>query len=63
MTKFEKLIIAEELLQEQGSYTMFQKSYTDARQFYDVETSIELALEQQGLMSQYLSALAEMLDN
>lgn len=54
MTKIEKLNVASSLVHETGSYWMFQKSYTDARQFYDVETSLEMALEQQDLLSQYL---------
>lgn len=53
MTRIEKLMIAEELIRQFGSHWMFQKSYTDARQFYDVETSLEMALEQQNLLSQY----------
>ena len=54
MTKIEKLLIAESLIHESGSHWMFQRSYTDARQFYDVETSLEMALEQQNLLDQYL---------
>lgn len=56
MTKFEKLMVAEELIRQFGSYWMFQKYYTDARQFYDVETSLEMALEQQDLLPQYLES-------
>lgn len=54
MTRFEKLMLAEELVQEFGSHRMFQKSYTDARQFYDVETSLKMALEQQDLLPKYI---------
>ncbi len=56
MTKIQKLMIAEDLIHQFGSYWMFQKSYTDARQFYDVETSLEMALEQQDLLPQYLES-------
>lgn len=54
MNKREKLNVAAGLVHETGSYWMFQKSYTEARQFYDVETSLEMALEEQNLLSQYL---------
>lgn len=53
MTRIQKLMIAEDLIQQFGSNWMFQKSYTDARQFYDVETSLEMAMEQQDLLHQY----------
>ena len=56
MTKIQKLMIAEDLIHQFGSYWMFQRSYTDARQFYDVETSLEMALEQQDLLPQYLES-------
>ena len=57
MSRSEKLCIAEDLVQHLGSHTMFLKSYLDARQFYDVETSIEMALEQQDLLPQYRQEL------
>jgi hypothetical protein len=56
MTKIQKLMVAEDLIRKLGSYWMFQKSYTDARQFYDIETSLEMALEQQDLLPQYLES-------
>ena len=56
MTKIQKLMIAEDLIHQFGSYWMFQRSYTDARQFYDIKTSLEIALEQQNLLPQYMES-------
>lgn len=53
MTKFENLRVAETIVHEQGSFPMFQHQYTLARQYYDIETSIEMALEQQDLLTVY----------
>lgn len=57
MTKFEMLGLAEDVVHAAGSYSMFQEQYTTARQFYDVETSIEMALEQQGLVEAWVQAV------
>lgn len=54
MNKIEKLKLAESIVSEMGSYTIFQREYTNARQYYDIETSIEMSLEKQNLFSFYL---------
>ena len=57
MTKFDLLGIAEDVVRAAGSYPMFQEQYTTARQFYDIETSVEMALEQQGLVDAWVKAV------
>lgn len=54
MNKIEKLKLAESIVSEMGSYSIFQRVYTNFRQLYDIETSIEMALQQQDLLEFYL---------
>ncbi len=44
------LVLAERLIEAFGSYDMFREQYTLARQYHSVRESVELALEQQGLL-------------
>jgi hypothetical protein len=44
------LVLAERLIEAFGSYDMFREQYTLARQHHSVRESVELALEQQGLL-------------
>jgi len=59
MSRLADLILAEDIVRTHGSHWMFQKSYTDARQFYDIRTSVEMALEQQDLLGLFEARSAE----
>lgn len=53
MTKTEKLVFAEKLVEERGDSNWFKEQYTLARNFHDIETSLEIALEEQNLLGIY----------
>lgn len=54
MNRIEKLKLAETIASEMGSYSIFQRSYTNYRQYYDIETSIEMSLQQQDLFELFI---------
>ena len=51
------LVLAERLIAALGSYDMFREQYTLARQYHSVRESVELALEQQGLLDLFLERI------
>lgn len=53
MSLREKLLHAEQLVQEHGNWAMFCRRYEHYRQLYDVGTAIELALDEQNLLTKY----------
>lgn len=54
MSSLEKLFLAEEVADNYGNLTVFVRTYTDYRQSYTIDTSIELALTDQNLYEKYL---------
>jgi hypothetical protein len=51
------LVLAERLVGALGSHDMFREQYTLARQYHSVRESVELALEQQGLLDLFLERI------
>lgn len=59
MSKMHVLFMAEDFAEKHGSYAKFRRDYDDARQQYGIETSVEMALEAQGLLTQFQAFLVE----
>lgn len=57
MSRFEMLGIAEDVVRATGNYTIFQNDYLNARQTYDIETSVEMALNNQNLTTLWVNAV------
>lgn len=53
MRPMEYLRQAENFVERHGNIAIFYKNYTDARQDYDVVTSIEVAVNKQGLLEDF----------
>lgn len=53
MNKRELVELAENIVYQHGNTAIFTRTYTEARQIYDIETSLEIALEQQNLLAHY----------
>ena len=50
MSTLHSLVVAEKIVEALGSYDMFREQYTRAREYHSVRESVEMALEQQGLL-------------
>lgn len=60
MSKRQLIELAENIVEEYGNVVVFTRNYIEARQTYDVETSLEMALEQQNLLTVYKNKTQEL---
>lgn len=57
MSRLQRLFLAEDVADNYGNLTIFVRTYTDYRQSYTIDTSIELALADQNLFEIYNNQL------
>lgn len=62
LSKIECIEIAELVAKNSGKESRFRNSYVNFRQFYDVTTALEMALEQQELYAEYQDKIKEKID-
>lgn len=58
MNKYEWLVIAEQLIDEQGDANWWLESYARYRQHWGIHISIERALNEQGLWAEFEARVA-----
>lgn len=63
MSRLQRLFLAEDVADNYGNLTIFVRTYTDYRQSYTIDTSIELALADQNLFEIYTKKLNTLDEN
>lgn len=57
MSPLNSLIIAEQIVNRLGDSNWFCQQYTMSREYYGIQDSLEMALEQQGLLETFYEAM------
>lgn len=62
LSRIECIEVAELVAKNSGKEARFRNSYVNFRQFYDITTALEMALEQQELYTEYQKKIKEKID-